>query len=170
MRHPPVLASGSREMKRPRPLPKLIRDAIVLLVRGADDLDCPLDFVEAAKVAGVRPQDLRKWFDRPAFLQALRAERKSWRAAVCAGNESALKRVRDNSENGMAVIGAVRGLEDLDERETIQTRGQHERPGITINIVHRDPLPAPVTTKTIEAQPIEPELNEPEPVFDVRNR
>jgi hypothetical protein len=104
---------------------------------------------------------MRKWFDRPAFLQALRAERKSWRLAICAGNESALKRVRDTSENGMAVIGAVRGLEDLDEREVVQSRSQGATPGVVIVISPpRENIAselAPAVT-TIDAEPItEPE-------------
>jgi hypothetical protein len=162
---PPVLASGSRESKRPRALPKPMRDAIVLLVRGGDDPDHPLDFVEAARMVGIRPQDMRKWFDRPAFLQFLRAERKAWRAAICAGNESALKRVRDTSENGMAVIGAVRGLEDLDVAEAVQSRGTQQTPGIVINIL--SPARA---VPTIDAQPVAALEHAPradaEPVFD----
>jgi hypothetical protein len=39
------------------------------------------------------------------------------REAVCAGNEGALKRVRDTSENGMTVCAAVRSLEQLNEAE-----------------------------------------------------
>jgi hypothetical protein len=156
MGNPPALASGSRDLKQPRPLPRRIRDVIELMVRG-DDEDRPVDFVGAARIAGMRPADLRKWFDRPAFLQALRAERKAWRNAVCAGNESALKRVRDKSENGMAVIHAVRGLEDLSEREVVSSRNQGQTPGITIVITQPERQPEP---RTIEhAEPLEPELD-----------
>jgi hypothetical protein len=45
----------------------------------------------------------------------LHAERRAFRAAICAGNELSLARVRDRSENGMAVIGAVRTLENIAE-------------------------------------------------------
>ena len=50
--NPPLTASGSRDLKRPRPIPRTVRDAIVLMVYGKlDDADCkPLDFVEAAKL------------------------------------------------------------------------------------------------------------------------
>jgi hypothetical protein len=156
MPSPPVLAGGPRDAKRMRPLPKPLRELIVLMVRGCpDDSGRQFDFVEAARMVGIRPQDVRKWFDRPVFLQALRAERKAWRAAICAANESALKRVRDTSENGMAVIGAVRSLEDLTEAEVTQSRGTHESPGIVINIIspRRDSLEPVSACPTIEHAP-----------------
>jgi hypothetical protein len=67
---------------------------------------------------------------------------------INAGNELALRRVRDRSENGMAVIGAVRGLEDLDEHEVVQSRGQGQTPGIVIVISppRENIAPEPVTT------------------------
>jgi hypothetical protein len=43
----PITASGSRDLKRPRPVPKLVREAIKLMVHGLpDDPDGkPIDFV-----------------------------------------------------------------------------------------------------------------------------
>jgi hypothetical protein len=142
---PPALASGRHEAKRPRTLPKPVRDAILLMVREGKD------FVEAARACGIKPLNFRLWFDRPVFLQALRAERKAWREAGCAGNETALLRVRDTSENGMAVIGAVRGLEDLAEREVVQTRGTQQTPGLVIQIIQSSA--APIEPKSIEHEP-----------------
>src|SRR5258706_15530499 len=113
----PIAASGSREAKKPAPVPKKVKTAIEIMVRGRpDDEDAkPVDFVEAAKLAGVEAWVVRQWIDRAEGRKFLAAERRAFREAVCAGNELALKRVRDTSENGMAVIGSVRALEDISE-------------------------------------------------------
>ena len=65
---PPLMTSGPRDPKRPRPVPKPVRDVIVLMVRGrSDDPDGkPIDFVEAAKLCDVKPDVMRRWLDRPA--------------------------------------------------------------------------------------------------------
>lgn len=156
--NPPLTASGPREAKRPRSIPRPIRHAIVLMVRGRpDDPDGqPLDFIQAARIAGITPYVLRRYFDRPSVVALLHAERRAWRALICAGNEGALKRVRDTSENGMATVAAIRQLEAIDETDAERGRGTAPSPGIVINIIRRDdtapePAPAPVT---IDARPM----------------
>jgi hypothetical protein len=154
----PIAASGSREPKKPRTVPKKVRDAIVFMVRGRpDDADGkPIDFIEAAKLADVKPDIMRQWLDRPEARAFLRAERVAFRAAVCAGNELALKRVRDGSENGMAVIGSVRALEQIDEEETRPNRGGIvQTPGfvIVINQPGAEPRQIPAPAPSIEHRP-----------------
>jgi hypothetical protein len=150
--NPPLRASGPRELKRPRPIPRTVRDAIVLMVYGKlDDPDCKsLDFIEAAKLAGIKPDVMRRYLDRAEVRILLRNERRAFRDAICAGNEGALRRVRDKSANGMATVAAVRALEQI--ADVNDARPQHVSPGITIRIVNAAPAPAPVTT--IDAKPI----------------
>jgi hypothetical protein len=141
--------------KRPRPVPKAIRDVLVLMVRGRpDDPDGrPVDFIEAARQCGVAPDTMRRWLDRSEVRKLLLAERRVFRDAVCAGNEGALKRVRDKSENGMAVIGAVRTLENLAEDAAHGARGgPGTTPGLIIQIVQA--APAPREPITIDAAPM----------------
>src|SRR5689334_15710687 len=104
--NPPLRASGSRELKRPRPIPKAVRDAITLMVYGKiDDPDCaPVDFITAAKLSGIKPDVMRRWLDRAEVRALLRSERRAFREAICAGNEAALQRVRDKSANGMVTV------------------------------------------------------------------
>lgn len=138
MPSPPVMASGSRDPeKRPRPLPRGVRDMIAFMVRGDPaDEDCrPLDFIEAGKLAGYKPDRARLWLDRGDFRTALRAERKAFREAVCAGNEGALQRVRDGSKNGMVVVHAVRTLEHLADEEPTRHPGAPMVPGFAILVV-----------------------------------
>jgi hypothetical protein len=148
----PLTASGSRDPdKRPRPVPKQVRDVIVLMVRGhPDDPDKSLDFIEAGKLCGIKPDVMRRWLDRVEVRSLLRAERRAWRMAICAGNESALRKVRDNSANGMVVVNAVRTLEQVDEEHARAATGV--QPGLVIVIgAARTPPPEPVT---IDVKPI----------------
>jgi hypothetical protein len=120
---PPILSSGSREPdKRPQPIPRKVRDAIALMVCGRrDDPDCaPLSFIDAAKECGIRPDVMRKYLDRPSVRALLRADRRAFRDAICAGNELALQRIRDRGGNAMAAVAAVRALEQIDSEENIR--------------------------------------------------
>lgn len=146
----PLAASGAREPKKPATVPKKVRDAIVIMVRGRPDDEeaTPVDFVEAAKLADVKPYVVRQWLDRVEGRAFLKAERRAFRDSVCAGNELALKRVRDSSENGMAVIGSVRALEQIDEEAQASGRGGFQtQPGFIIMVVNQAPA-APSHTTT----------------------
>jgi hypothetical protein len=155
----PLTSFGPRDLveKKPRPVPKAVKDAVTLMVYGKpDDPDGrPVDFIEAGRACGIKPDIMRRWLDRPAVRALLHAERRAFRAAICAGNELSLARVRDRSENGMAVIGAVRTLENIAKEAEARPRGQHQAtPGLVI-VINSPSKGAPVT---IEAEPM-PEPN-----------
>src|SRR5271165_5834615 len=97
---PPLTSSASREMKRPQPIPKPVREAIRLMVYGKpDDPDGrPLPFGDAARASGVKPDVMRRYLDLPAVIALFRRERRAYREALCGGNEGALRRVRDTAE------------------------------------------------------------------------
>ena len=147
----PIAASGSREPKKLATVPKKVRDAIVIMVRGRpDDEEAkPVDFVEAAKLADVNSWVVRQWLDRIEGRAFLKAERRAFRDAVCAGNELALKRIRDKSENGMAVIGSVRALEAIDEEASSPRRGGVvQSPGFIIQVINSPGAPPQTITPT----------------------
>jgi hypothetical protein len=176
----PVASSGPREpVKRPRPIPKPVRAAIAMMVCGGDAIDgAPMDLVAAAKSVGMRPDTLRRYLGRPQVIAFLRAERKAFREAVCAGNEAALQRVRDGDKhnNAMARVAAVRALEGLSESDTSSGPGRMQQgPGIVIilnpgglasptpqpmhTIEHDAPIPAPPDPDKLVRQRV------PEPRF-----
>jgi hypothetical protein len=113
---PPLTSSAGREMKRPRPIPPKLREAVGLMVYGhPDDPDCrAFTFIEAAYETGIKPDVMRRYLDRPEVRALLLSERRAFRAAICGGNEGALLRVRETAQNGMAVVAAVRALEELE--------------------------------------------------------
>jgi hypothetical protein len=150
---PPLLAAGSRSPKRPQPIPKPIRELIKLMVWGeADDQDCTsLDFVTAARKCGVNPDKARRWLDRGEVRVLLRNERRAFRDTLCASNERALQRARDQSANLMVTVAAVRCLEQLGEASTMPARGADQTPGIVISIIS---APSPAPRPVIDAEPI----------------
>ena len=139
----PIRSSAPREPdRRPRPIPRKVRQAIELLVYGKpDDEDCkPVDLVTAANEVGLRPYVLRRYLDRGNVRAALLRERRAFRAAICGANELALKRVRDNSANGMCVVASVRQLEAMDADDG--GRSVHApTPGIVIKIINQSAPP-----------------------------
>ena len=172
---PAIAAAGPRDpVKRPRPIPKAVRAAILLMVYGKpDDPDCgPVDFVAAAKLVDLKPFVLRRYFDRGAVRALLLSERRAFRAMICSGNEAALKDIRDKSANFTARIGAIRTLEELADSDASHSRNS-PTPGVTINILPAPPSrelvdvgsfrPVPPVVVdaqrapvTIDAQPVEP--------------
>ncbi len=126
-------------MKRPQLIPKPVREAIKLMVYGKpDDPDGrPLTFIETAPVVGVKPDTLRRYLDKPAVIALLRRERRAFRESLCAGNESALGRVRDTAENAMAVVASVRQLEAMNADDATRQPGEVVPQRFAINIVTR---------------------------------
>jgi hypothetical protein len=151
--NPPLTAAGSRDphKQRKQPIPRKVREACDLMVYGrADDEDAqPLDFIEAAKDCGIAPDIMRRWLDRGPVRAYLLASRRTFRAAICAGNEGALQRVRDKSKNGMVTVAAVRALEQMDEEASTRSANP-QTPGITIRVVtiNNGPPAAPVIDVT----------------------
>jgi hypothetical protein len=169
----PVTAAGAREpTKRPKPIPVKVKDAIRLMVLGRlDDSDCqPLDFIAAARECGIKPDVMRRYLDRPQVRALLMAERRAFRAAICASNEAALLDIRNNAVNAMARIGAIRQLEQMDEADTSARPGamRQQLPGMTVVLnvgvvppqpltVEHDPLvPRSLSPVALDVRPTQP--------------
>jgi hypothetical protein len=154
----PLASAGPREPTvRPRPIPKVVREACLLMIYGdPDDEDgTPIDFIGAAKQVGMRPDTLRKYLTRPQVIGFLRSERRAFREAVCAGNELALQRVRDGDShsNPMARVQAVRALEQLGDEALGGVGTGRDHAGITIRILSPTPQPP-----TIDVTPQKPRI------------
>jgi hypothetical protein len=130
----PLTSSGSRDLeKKPRPLPKAVKDAVTLMVYGRqnDPDGKPLDFIEAGNACGIKPDIMRRWLDKPAVRALIHVERRAFRAAICAGTELSLANIRDHSRNDMARLGAVRVLENIAEEADARPRGPQTIPGLS---------------------------------------
>jgi hypothetical protein len=74
------------------------------------------DVAAAAAGAGLTTQKLREYLARPAVRTYLRNERRTQIEALCASNANALARVRDEGENAMAIVNAVKQAEAMRAR------------------------------------------------------
>jgi hypothetical protein len=108
-----------------------LRKAIALMVWEGHHRD------EAAKTAGMLPKSLynafRKHHVRRHYLEQLEVLRTSERAR----NIHALVQVRDQEENKMAVVQAVKALEQMNDNEAAVGIGQPRTPGFVIVIANK---------------------------------
>ena len=142
----PFASSAPRQpdRQRARPIPADVKAVIHLMVWG-DDANpdaLPLDMIAACAAAGVKPYRMRRYLDRPAVIAHLRAEHRKFREVVCSGNTAALRKVRDTSENGMAIVASVRALDGMQGEDA--ARADAPSPGVTIRIINEAPQPAPI--------------------------
>ena len=151
----PFASSAPRQPDRqkPRPIPADVKRVIHLMTWGADDADpdaLPLDLIAACAAAGVKPYRMRRYLDRPGVIAHLRAEHRKFREVVCCGNTAALRKVRDKSENGMAVVASCRALDGSQAEEA--GRSDVPSPGVTIRIltVATQPAPIDITPKPVQ--------------------
>ena len=145
----PFASSAPRQpdRQRPRSIPADVKAVVHLMVWG-DDADpnaLPLDLIAACAAAGVQPYRMRRYLDRPGVIAHLRAEHRKFREVVCSGNTAALRKVRDTSENGMAIVAATRALDGMQGEDA--ARADAPSPGVTIRIVQA-PQPAPIVDIT----------------------
>jgi hypothetical protein len=154
----PFASSAPRQpdRQRARPIPADVKRAIHLMTWG-DDANpdaLPLDLIAACAGAGVKPYRMRRYLDRPAVIAHLRAEHTKFRECICAGNAAALRKVRNESLNGLAVVASVRALAGMQAAEA--ERADATSPGITLRIVHETPAPIDITprpSQIIDAEP-----------------
>jgi hypothetical protein len=143
----PFVSSAPRQPDRqkPRPIPADVKRVIHLMTWGADDADpdaLPLDLIAACAAAGVKPYRMRRYLDRPAVIAHLRAEHRKFREVVVCGNTAALRRVRNTSLNGLAIVASCRAL--AGEQAEDAARADAPSPGVTIRIINQAPQPAPI--------------------------
>ena len=149
----PFASSAPRQPDRqkPRPIPADVKAVIHLMVWG-DDANpdaLPLDLIAACAAAGVKPYRMRRYLDRPAVIAHLRAEHRKFREVVCCGNAAALQKVRDTSENGMAIVASVRALDGMQTEEA--GHADAPTPGISIRLVQINAIQPQHEPRLIEA-------------------
>jgi hypothetical protein len=168
--------------QRPTPLPAELREMIRICVRGNPETGEMVEFFEAARLAGVQALRARRWNERNEFHQALSAERKLFRREIAAGDELALVQLRNRSKNPMAVLGAIKAIEELNaetaahapasaaaaDRFVIQIVSHSDRPSaVTIDAHPLMPVaPHPYPSREPVAVMPAPELSPDEPVFE----
>lgn len=76
-----------------------------------------LPFTTVFQKRGIPERTAYRWMREPAVIAAIKAEERVLRSSARAGNILALQKVRDTSENSLAVVQAVKALEQLADQE-----------------------------------------------------
>jgi hypothetical protein len=108
---------------------------------------------QAAKSAGLKDHSLREALRKPHVKAFYSGQLQVLRTSERARNIHALVRVREQDENKMAVVQAVKTLEQLSDTETLAGTGQLRAPGFVI-VVQQSALQSPHGT-IIEHRPDE---------------
>lgn len=156
----PIAASASRSSpERVRRIPQAVQSACLTMIYDG------LDLVAASRAHGLRPDTLRKWLHRAECVAFVRRSRAVYRAAICASNEHALLDIRNNAENAMAKVNAIKLLEAIEDNKVVNPAST--TPGIVIRVVNVAP-PASPPTIDVTPQHAEPALpTSTEPIFKV---
>jgi hypothetical protein len=138
--------------KREPVVPRRVKAAITYMLEQKPDLQA------AAAHPGMSTYELRREMGKPHVRRYALAERKFALDAFCLGSPAALAKVRDQSENGMAVVAAVKAGELLQQGAlAAEATAQRRQPGLQIVIVADD------GSKRVVCGPPEP----PMPLLDV---
>jgi hypothetical protein len=114
-------------------VPARVKRAIAFLLEQKADLQA------AALHAGMSTYELRREMKKPHVRRYALAERQIALESFCLGSPAALAKVRDQSENGMAVVAAVKAGELLQQGAlAAEATAQKRQPGLQIVIVQRD--------------------------------
>ena len=118
---------------RPDSVPAKVKIAVQFLIEQKNDLRA------AAEHAVISLYELRRSLSRPASRRYALEQRQVALEAFCLGSPAALQKVRDESENGIAVVNAVKAGEQL-RVGVIEAEGvaQKRAPGLQIVIVQND--------------------------------
>lgn len=108
-----------------------------------------LPFRDAAKKAGLSERQGFRLLHDADVLRAIKAERQVLLNSERVANIHALRRVRDESKNSLAVVQAARAIQDLAERDATPGAEAGQAIGYVIHIVGQ----APSTGHQITSQP-----------------
>lgn len=111
---------------------------------------------KAGPQAGLTVRTMRLAIERPHVIRYLRQQRDVFRASVCAGNISALAKLRADSGNAMAQLGAIKVLEQMGD-DAQPGAAPKQAAGMVIVVVRQATdaveINAPAGIKTIEHDP-----------------
>jgi hypothetical protein len=138
-------------------VPAKVKVAVAYLLEVKDDLQA------AALHAGISLPELRRYMGKPQVRRYSLEQRQIALERFCLGSPAALTRVRDGSENGMAVVASIKAGELL-RVGAVQEDGaaQKRAPGLQIvilndgarHVAYQPPQMLDVTPSAPEAEPV----------------
>lgn len=138
---------AKRRTKKPLKVTGKVAEAVDLMVEQG------LTYQQAAERVGMHVRPMRKALEKPHVISYLRHRRQVFRASICAANDLRLAAVRDTAGNTMAVVQAIRALEQLDAEPTASRSNAPQLPGLVVQIINNGP-------SAVEARVIEPDATD----------
>lgn len=103
-----------------------------------DEAGEPMEFADAARKANLSVRAMRLALERPHVIRYLSEQKQVFRKSVSATNISHLRKIRNASGNAMAQLGAIKLIEQMDERAPSSAGTQRNAaPGVVV-IVNAD--------------------------------
>lgn len=125
-------------------IPRNIAAAINVMIEEGKPWD------EAAQQSNVTVRTMRLALNRPHVVSYLKAKREVFRVHASTANIHRLVEMRDQDENKMAAVTAIKALEQIGESEQV-SRGSQALPGLQIVIVQQ---PLIQQQAVIDAKPL----------------
>jgi hypothetical protein len=137
-------------MGRPPMVPATAKAAIEYLLDVEDNVE------KACAHAGLKPVSLRIYLQKTHVRNYLNEQRRIRIDVARAGNVPALVKVRDHADNAMAVVGAVKTLEQMGaENEQTGISSREQSAGITI-VIETPGASAKVLPPVVDVEPEPP--------------
>lgn len=144
-----IAPTTDKPIRRRRPIGQVrgkLRTALDAMVWDA------LPRKQAAEKAGMTEHGLYKALRKAPVRAAYLAELEVLRTSERARNIHALIEVRDQTDNSMARVAAVKAMQATDEVE--QSRGAVVTPGLTVVVISQQPPALMVHQRSTEANPL----------------
>jgi hypothetical protein len=148
----------SRPDKAKAPAPKVqgkLKRALDLMIFG-DEAGNTYGFLEASRSVNYPVPSMRRALERQHVQRYLREQKQVFRASVSGANILHLQKIRDQTDNRMAQLGAIKLLED----DGSQKRGPSVQvnvitPGVMVDLTAKSPAPLIEDQTIIELNPLE---------------
>lgn len=138
--------------KRSRSQPGRIEGKLKTAINDMVDNGTP--WQQAAENAGLHMRNMRLALEKPHVIKYLRAAKQVSRERVSAANIFKLAEIRDQAENKMASLGAIKLLEQIED-EQAKSIGSQRSPGLQVVILMQQPAASPIgQMPIIDAKPL----------------
>lgn len=151
-----VRAPATRDEPKRKEIGGKLKRALDRMVFGDPDTGEPCEWDEAARSEGFNIRAMRKALERPHVLRYLREQKQVFRQSVSASNILHARRIRNQRDNQMASLGAIKLLEQMDERAPAHSGAQKNvTPGVVVVINANREAPLIDHQRVIEINPLQ---------------
>lgn len=150
-----AVVKGTRADPKPKQIGRKLKIALDLMVFGDENGD-PCEWDEAARKANLTVRAMRMALERAHVQRYLREQKQVFRASVSAANILHARRIRNQTGNAMASLGAIKLLEQMDERAPAHSGAQKNvTPGVVVVINANREAPLIDHQRVIEINPLQ---------------